>query len=142
MSAFFEIQFGVKQGSVLSPFLFAVYVDDLCELCIEDRMRFIFVYAHDIILICPSVVGLEDLLHQCENEPNSIDMAINTNKSSCLRIGNRNDKHCANLKTLDGREINSVVLNLGSRDPLGVPNANLGGPKRKCGISTNFPQYK
>jgi len=36
----------------------------------------------------------------------------------------------------------SVVLNLGSRDPLGVPNANLGGPKRKSGISTNFPQYK
>jgi len=23
----------------------------------------------------------------------------------------------------------AVVLNLGSRDPLGVPNANLGGPK-------------
>jgi len=35
----------------------------------------------------------------------------------------------------------AVVLNLGSRDPLGVPNANLGGPKRKSGISTNFPQY-
>jgi len=36
----------------------------------------------------------------------------------------------------------AVVLNLGSRDPLGVPNAKLGGPKRKSGISTNFPQYK
>jgi len=72
MSAFFEIQFGVRQGSVLSPFLFAVYVDDLCKLCIEDRMRFIFVYADDIILIRPSVVGLEDMLHQCENELNSI----------------------------------------------------------------------
>jgi len=36
----------------------------------------------------------------------------------------------------------AVVLNLGSRDPLGVPNANLGGPKRKSGISTNFPEYK
>jgi len=36
----------------------------------------------------------------------------------------------------------AMVLNLGSRDPLGVPNANLGGPKRKSGISTNFAQYK
>jgi len=41
------------------------------------------------------------------------------------------------------RKVNftSVVLNLGSRVPLGVPNANLRGPKRKSGISTNFPQY-
>jgi len=38
--------------------------------------------------------------------------------------------------------INTGVLNLGSRDPLGVQNGNLGGPKRKSGISTNFPQYK
>jgi len=30
----------------------------------------------------------------------------------------------------------------GTGDPLGVPNANLGGPKRKSGISTDFPQYK
>jgi len=35
----------------------------------------------------------------------------------------------------------AVILNLGSRDPVGVPNANLGSPKRKSGISTNFPQY-
>jgi len=26
--------------------------------------------------------------------------------------------------------LRTVVLNLGSRDPLGVPNAYLGGPKR------------
>ena len=32
-STVFEINFGVRQGSVLSPFLFAVYLDDLSKLC-------------------------------------------------------------------------------------------------------------
>jgi len=32
-STVFKINFGVRQGSVLSPFLFAVYLDDLSKLC-------------------------------------------------------------------------------------------------------------
>jgi len=32
-SSVFQINFGVRQGSVLSPVLFAVYLDDLGKLC-------------------------------------------------------------------------------------------------------------
>jgi len=68
--------FDVRQGSVLAPFLFAIFLD-ACNL---DRNRFIVVYTDDILLISPSVVNLETLIHLCERELNWSDMAINYKK--------------------------------------------------------------
>ena len=68
ITANFRVNFGVRRGSVLSPFLFAVYLDDLCKLCVGDRSRFIVVYADDIMLISPSIVETERLLQACEGE--------------------------------------------------------------------------
>jgi len=62
-SDFFTVMFGVHQGSVLAPFLFAVFLDELSDTCSLDRNRFIVVYANDILLISPSVVKLENLIH-------------------------------------------------------------------------------
>jgi len=56
----------------------------------------------DIILISPSVLMLQHLLHACEIELNNIDMAINFKKSSCLRVGPRYDATCACITSLDG----------------------------------------
>ena len=67
---FFTVMFGVRQGSVLAPFLIAFFLDELTDTCNLDRNRFIVVYADNILLMSPSVVNLENLIHLCERELN------------------------------------------------------------------------
>jgi len=94
----------VRQGSVLSPFLFAIYIDDVA-LCKPNSKLNIILYADDIILIDPTITSLEKLLHNRELELSRLDMAINFKKSSCLRIGSRHDAKCADIVSSSGRVI-------------------------------------
>jgi len=64
-----------------APFLFAVFLDELSDICNLDRNQFIVVYADDILLISPSVVNLENLIHLCERELNWLDTAISYKKN-------------------------------------------------------------
>jgi len=64
----FIVHFGVRQGSSLSPYLFAVYVNDLAKLCLYKRGVYVVLYADDILLLAPSVGELHKLLVRCEVE--------------------------------------------------------------------------
>jgi len=65
----FKVNFGVKTGlSSRSIFTCPVYLDDLAKLCSPEQSCFVILYAEDILLISPSVVKLELLLHRCELE--------------------------------------------------------------------------
>ena len=70
----FRVEFGVRQGSVLSPFLFAIYVDDLAQSCSPFDGLYIVLYADDILLLTFSVCQLQRLLRICEQELVAIDM--------------------------------------------------------------------
>ena len=52
-SDIFRVDFGVRQGAVLSPHLFALYLDDLSDLHLRGCA--IILYADDILLISTSV---------------------------------------------------------------------------------------
>jgi hypothetical protein len=112
-SDFFTAACGVRQGGVLSPYLFAIYVDDIvvkinksdlgCRLGL--RRIAIIVYADDIMLLAPSVESLQKLLTIVEEELNDLDMSLNTKKSVCLRFGPRYQSVCCNLKSLKDDDI-------------------------------------
>ena len=66
---------------------------------------FILLYADDILLITSSVTAWQKLLLVCETELNYLDMTINSKKSSCIPVGSRHDKTCANIVTCDGSHL-------------------------------------
>jgi Reverse transcriptase (RNA-dependent DNA polymerase) len=109
-SEFVKLSCGVRQGGVLSPFLFAVVVDDIIADVVGKKLGChissiccgIFLYADDIILLSVSVSEMQRMLDVCLNRLNSIDMLVNPNKSVCVRIGDRYDKACAVLATPAG----------------------------------------
>ena len=68
MVSYIYCELCVRQGSVLSPFLFNIYLDDIARINDCTKRKFIIVYADDILLIAQSVSELEILLRACEKE--------------------------------------------------------------------------
>jgi len=104
LSNVFKLDFGVRQGFVLSPFLFAIYLDDLVDYR-RSYYNLVILYADDIMLLARSVCELQRMLTACERELSWLDMSINSKKSCCIRIGPRCNIKCSNLTTSCGSDL-------------------------------------
>ena len=91
----FDVTNGVRQGGVLSPLLFSVYVDELLEKLknkgIECSINHILTgalgYTDDIILICPSATAMKEMIKMCEDYAKDHNILFNGKKSKYLIFG-------------------------------------------------------
>jgi hypothetical protein len=85
---------GVRQGGVISPYFFNVYVDGL-SIMLKETKKGCFInntsfnhlmYADDIVLLSPSASGLQHMLKICENFASECDLVFNSKKSVYMCI--------------------------------------------------------
>ena len=100
-STWFHVKAGVRQGGVLSPSFYCMYVDELVDILrslkIGCHIKRVFMaallYADDMALLAPSLKGLQQLLNACSEFCNDWDICLNAKKSKLLYFG----KSCNNL---------------------------------------------
>ena len=130
----FQIKAGVRQGGILSPYLFNVYIDSLIERLAASGHGFYLlgaflgciVYADDILLISKTISGMQNMLDICSSMAIELNVKFNVAKSMVLRIGARFSVKCAELVLC-----NSVLARVEQIKYLGVTLKS----GRKCAYS-------
>ena len=104
LSRMFPMKQGIRQGGVLSPILFAYYVDDvLIKLNCKYGCNIFgiscgaIMYADDIILLSLSFDHLQKLIVICNDEFKEIGLTINVKKCAVMRVGERFKRNCDDI---------------------------------------------
>ena len=94
LSAQFRVGNGVRQGGILSPALFNLYMDGLSQQLRECRTGCMIgdMYADDLSLISPSSSGFQQLLNICSNYGLDFDIKYNAKKSMVLICRTKDDQ--------------------------------------------------
>jgi hypothetical protein len=95
LSDSFSVSNGVRQGGVLSPVLFTVYIDELLgglqSIGVGCHWKSLFVgavcYADDLALLAPSPAALRLMLRFCEDFAVSHGLNFNSSKTQLIRFG-------------------------------------------------------
>ena len=98
-SDYFSVPTGVKQGGVLSPRLFTVYIDDLIK-CLRKKgvgchiLNFFvasILFADDLCLIAPSRKAMQLMLNTCYDYCTEYCLNFNPKKSKSMIFGKKHD---------------------------------------------------
>ena len=90
----FNVSNGVRQGGILSPYLFNVYTNDLSDMLnsagvgcfINDMWINHLFYADDSVILAPTPNALQALLDICDNFANEFEITYNTKKTFCMYV--------------------------------------------------------
>ena len=114
-SNFFKVTTGTKQGGVLSPKIFTLYVDDLISRLrrrgIGCHIILLFLacilYADDLCLVAPTRGAMQEMLHICQDFCDEFCLNFNPKKSKSLLFGQFRNTNVAPLY-LNGQQIEYV----------------------------------
>ena len=110
----FNVTNGVRQGRVLSPQLFNVYIDGLSDILnkftlggsLGGKLLNHLLYADDLCIVSLSFAGLQQLLPIGDQYCASHSLTFNVRKSVCMFFLNKMNKLCDNVSVaLSGNNI-------------------------------------
>lgn len=109
----FRINNGVKQGGILSPTLFNIYIEDLLSEVLVLNVGYhaydlnlsIIAYCDDILLMSRTERDLKKLICICEEYSRKWHIKFNANKSNLLSINNQITEDNVKIK------INDIMVN-------------------------------
>ena len=94
ITRWFDVISGVKQGCLLSPLLFNLYIEDLvtkikalnCGVNLLDKQLSVMLYADDIVLISETEKGLQSMLNTLNDWCINNSMSVNLEKSKIVHF--------------------------------------------------------
>lgn len=114
LSEWFETNMGVKQGCLLSPLLFSLFVDDITE-GLSGRVLFaghqikVLMYADDMVLLADSPETLQKMINYTHTYCTNWNLQINLDKSNVMCVKDPRGRLARNERwTLNGIEIEVV----------------------------------
>ena len=115
-SKVFDVDTGTKQGGILSPDFFSLYINDLISLLVKSGFGCHMIalsiaclfYADDIVLLSPSHAGLQKMLDICYQYCSKYCLDFNVSKSKIMIIGNDLSEGLFAPLSINGRQLDYV----------------------------------
>ena len=102
MTNTFTCNQGVKQGCILSPTLFNIYLSDLPKIIsqekndpitvVEEKTVGCLIWADDLLLLSKTEIGLKNMLKDVELYFTANGLQLNLDKTKCM-IFNKTGRH-------------------------------------------------
>ena len=122
-SEYFNVSNGVKQGGVISPIFFSLYIDPLLlalkKSQIECHKNNVYMgalsYTDDITIICPSIRGLNKMLKICNEfaQSNKQNLIVKI----CIKYGDKHMVDCGIKKGMFIGYVNKLRSNYDTLQP-------------------------